>query len=108
MQKYVSQPSSTLDGTYEVARWDEVKAEYTPIETGFPNEELSKERAHTLNEEYIQDLYEYEHQDEDTRDEDTRDRTQGTGHKGQVRVPNSIVSCQGKAASNRAQEYIMS
>ena len=64
MQKYISQPSSTLDGTYEVARWDELKAEYTPIETGFPNEELSKERAHTLNEEYAQDLYEYEHQDD--------------------------------------------
>lgn len=30
------------------------------------------------------------------------------GHKGQVSVPNSIVSCQGKAASNRAQEFIMS
>lgn len=64
MQKYISQPSSTLDGTYEVARWDEVKAEYTPIEIGFTNEELSKERAHTFNEEYIQDLYEYEHQDD--------------------------------------------
>ena len=25
---------------------------------------MSKERAHTLNEEYIQDLYEYEHQDD--------------------------------------------
>ena len=30
------------------------------------------------------------------------------GHKGQVSVPNSLVSCQGKAASNRAQEFIMS
>lgn len=64
MQKYISQPSSTLDGTYEVARWEEVNEEYFPIETGFPNEELSKERAHTLNEEYAQDLYEYEHQDD--------------------------------------------
>lgn len=64
MQKYISQPSSTVDGTYEVARWDEVKAEYTPIETGFPYEELSKDRAHTLNEEYAQELYEYEHQDD--------------------------------------------
>ena len=34
-------------------------------------------------------------------DEDTK------GHRGQVSVPNSIVSCQGKAASNRAQEFIM-
>lgn len=64
MQKYISQPSSTLDGTYEVARWNEVKEEYTPIETGFANEDLSKERAHMLNEEYVQDLYEYEHQDD--------------------------------------------
>ena len=30
------------------------------------------------------------------------------GHRWQVSVPNSIVSCQGKAASNRAQEFIMS
>lgn len=64
MQKYISQPSSTLDGTYEVARWEEVNKEYIPIETGFPSEELSKERAHTLNVEYTQDQYEYEHQDE--------------------------------------------
>lgn len=61
MQKYISQPSSTFDGTYEVARWDEVKKEYIPIETKFLNEELSKDRAHTLNKEYAQDLYEYEH-----------------------------------------------
>ena len=30
------------------------------------------------------------------------------GHRGQVSVPNSIVSCQGKAVSNRGQEFIMS
>ena len=30
------------------------------------------------------------------------------GHRGKVSVPNSIVSCQVKAASNRAQEFIMS
>ena len=39
----------------------------------------------------------------------TRDLArEAKGYRGQVSVPNSIVSCQGKAASNRAQEFVMS
>lgn len=63
MQKYVSQPSDRMDGTYEVARWNEVSNQYDVIEHNFPTEEQAKERAHHINEQYEQDLYEFENQD---------------------------------------------
>lgn len=63
MQKYVSQPSYLLDGTYEVARWNEVANQYEVIERNFPKEEQARERALHINEQYQQDLHEFENQD---------------------------------------------
>lgn len=63
MQKYVSQPSDRLDDTYDVARWNEVTNQYEVIERYFPTEEQSKERAQQINEQYQQNLHEFENQD---------------------------------------------
>lgn len=63
MQKYVSQPSSNLDGTYDVARWNEITNQYEVIERNYPTDEQAKGRAHQINEQYQQDLYEFENQD---------------------------------------------
>ena len=64
MQQYISEPSQQLDGTYVVSRWNEITQQYDVIEKGYPIEELSKMRAHQLNEEHHYDVYEYEHQNE--------------------------------------------
>ncbi len=51
VQKYVSEPSEKMDGSYNVSRFDEVKQTYVPLET-YQSESLAKEQAKSLNREY--------------------------------------------------------
>lgn len=67
MQKYISQPSDNLDGTYEVARYNEVSLKYEKLGTPYLYEEDAKNAASRLNEDYEKELaqqYEFEHQNE--------------------------------------------
>lgn len=54
MQKFSTQPS---DGQYEVIRWNELLQEWEPIEW-YPTEDVAKERATELNQDYNEELYE--------------------------------------------------
>lgn len=59
MQRYVAQPNE--DGTYEVARFNDITEQYEHVETCL-SEEDAKELAHDLNEQEKQ--YEFEHQND--------------------------------------------
>lgn len=62
-QKFVSQPSDKCDGSYVIAKWDEHLNQYQVIETNLCKD-AAIERAKCLCEEYIQEIYELEHQTE--------------------------------------------
>lgn len=52
IQLYVSQPSDTLSGKYEVAKYSEKDSNYIPIKGEiYPTKETAEERAHELNKE---------------------------------------------------------